>query len=122
MKKEEKFHFIIDLVDNLAANDCSVSKDHPESAYNLLHSPHWNPAVLLDFLAKGIPPQIREQRLSRTRCISESGRLAIGTGTRSSDDEWRGFRFGHVDLLLSRHDDETSVEGRTDSSIRALLS
>lgn len=81
MKKEQNFHFIIDLVDNHAANDCSVSKDHPESAYNLLHSPHLKPAVLLDsilmqftedcqaekLLAKGIPPQIREHHLQLIR-------------------------------------------------------
>ena len=48
MKKEQNLQFITDLVYNHAANDCSILKDHPEAAYNLVNSPHLKPAVLLD--------------------------------------------------------------------------
>ena len=81
MKKEQNLQFITDLVYNHAANDCSILKDHPEAAYNLVNSPHLKPAVLLDsilmqftkdcqegkLVPKGIPAQIREHHLQLIR-------------------------------------------------------
>jgi len=81
LKREFNLHFITDLVYNHAANDCQLLKDHPESSYNLINSPHLKPAVLLDsilmqftkdvqqgkLIDKGIPSDIREHHLQLIR-------------------------------------------------------
>ncbi|CAF1026829.1 unnamed protein product [Didymodactylos carnosus] len=78
MSKEWKILSITDLVYNHAANDCEILKNHPDSAYNLINSPHLKPAFLLDSILMqftkdaeqgllekeyGIPAKIEEHHL-----------------------------------------------------------
>ena len=69
MRQQWKIFSITDLVYNHVANDCPLLKDHPESAYNLINSPHLKPAVLLDSILMQFTRDLQEEKLLSTRGI-----------------------------------------------------